>query len=183
MNLVLAVREATESFHDAWRARLGHHERSDIRKSHWATVKALSRRLAEGWADEWADLRPVADLHKELENKVFLFIQSPVSWEPGEPSDDEKQEIFERFADLISRRALDIAARRIGLERKPGWQDAYNQRGRGSTFIRASIIQEKVYEEAAPIPGIAPSPGRNMFLREVLDAVDEAAGACGIRLR
>ena len=59
MNLVLAVKEATESFHDAWSARLGKQYRPDIGKSHWATVKALSRRLAEGWADEWANLRPV----------------------------------------------------------------------------------------------------------------------------
>lgn len=183
MNLVLAVREATESFHDAWRARLGHHYRSDITKSHWATVKALTRRFAEGWADEWAELRPVADLYQELENKIYVFIQNPVEWEPHEPSDDEKQEIFERLASLVSRQALEIAARRIRFERVPAWQEAYSLRGRGSTFIRASVIHEKVYEDAAPIPGIAPSPGRNMFLREVLQAVGAAAKACGIRLR
>ncbi len=183
MNLVLAVREATESFHDAWRARLGHHYRADISKSHWATVKALSRRLAEGWADEWANLRPVADLQHELESKIYVFIQSPVGWEPREPTDDEKQEIFERFAELISQRAQQIAAARIRFEPVPAWQEAYNQRGPGSTFVRASIIQERVYEEAAPIPGIAPSPGRNKFLREVLKAVSAAAKTRGITLQ
>jgi len=183
MNLVLVVREATEAFHDKWRARLGHHYRSDIVKSHWATVKALSRRVAEGWADEWANLRPVADLHAELENKIYVFIQNPLAWEPMEPTDDEKQDIFDRFAAAISQRALDIAARRIRYERVPAWQDAYNKRGPGSTFVRASIIQERVYEEAAPIPSSAPSPDRNRFLHEVLEAVREAGEACDVKLR
>lgn len=182
-NLVLAVREATESFHDAWNARLGHQYKSDIHKAHWATVKALSRRLAEGWADEWSDLRPVADLHKELKNKVYLFIQNPVEWEGANPTDDEKQQMFDHFAAEISSRALDIATRRIRFERVTGWQQAYNQRGRGSTFDRATIITEEVYEKAAPIPNVAPSPDRNKFLHEVLEAVEEAAGTCNIKLR
>jgi hypothetical protein len=78
---------------------------------------------------------------------------------------------------------LDIAARRLRDQRVPDWQDAYNQRGTGSTFVRAATIRDNVYGKAAPVPGIAPSPGRNKFLREVLDAVEAAAEACGITLR
>jgi hypothetical protein len=78
---------------------------------------------------------------------------------------------------------LNIAARRLRDQRVPDWQDAYNQRGTGSTFVRASVIKEKVYAKAAPVPGIAPSPGKNKFLREVLDAVEAAAEACEIKLR
>src|SRR5207247_2177155 len=42
-NLVLAVKAATEAFHQAWSARLGQASHPEITKSHWATVKALSR--------------------------------------------------------------------------------------------------------------------------------------------
>jgi energy-coupling factor transporter ATP-binding protein EcfA2 len=183
MNLVLAVRAATETFHDAWSARLGQGFRPDIPKSHWATVKALSRRLAEGWADEWANLRPVADLHKELESKIYLFIQNPIGWDPAPRNDDDKQQVYDEFASTVSSRALDIAARRIRGDRVRAWQEAYSQRGQGSTFVRASIIKEQVYDKAAPIPGITPSPGRNKFLREVMEAVTDAALKCDIELR
>ncbi len=183
MNLVLAVKAATETFHDAWSARLGQAFRPDIPKSHWATVKALTRRLAERWADEWANLRPVADLHKELEGKIYLFIQNPIGWTPAPPSDDDKQQVYDEFASVMSSRAREIAARRIKEDRLRAWQDAYGQRGLGSTFVRASIIKEKVYDIAAPIPGITPSPGRNKFLHEVMEAVSETARQCDIQLR
>jgi hypothetical protein len=183
MNLVLAVKDATETFHEAWRARLGYEYRPDMSKAPWQTVKALTRRLAEGWADEWAYLRPIADLHSQLEEKIYVFIQNPIHWAPEEPGDDEKQEVFEGFADAISQNVLNIAARRLRDQRVRDWQDAYNQRGIGSTFVRAAIIKDKVYAKAAPVPGIAPSPGKNKFLREVLDAVETASEACEITLR
>lgn len=183
MNLVLAVKEATETFHEAWRARLGYEYRPEISKAPWQTVKALTRRLAEGWADEWSYLRPIADLYSQLEEKIYVFIQNPIHWDPEEPGDDEKQAVFEGFANAISQGVLNIAARRLRDQRVPDWQDAYNQRGSGSTFVRASIIKDKVYAKAAPVPGIAPSPGKNKFLREVLDAVETAAEACEIKLR
>lgn len=33
----------------------------------WTRVKALTRRLAEGWDDEYDTLKPVADLRFELQ--------------------------------------------------------------------------------------------------------------------
>jgi len=64
----------------------------------------------------------------------------------------------------------------------PEWRKAYTQRGRGSTFVRASIIAEDVYEKAAPIPELIPSPDRNQFLHEVIRIVDEAAQETGAEL-
>src|SRR5205085_2238176 len=46
MNLVLAVKAAAESFHNAWFPRLGLQLKPGVGKEHWARVKALSRRLA-----------------------------------------------------------------------------------------------------------------------------------------
>src|ERR1051325_2422647 len=49
-----------------WRPMLGLEQRAGFTKEHWARIKALSRRLATRMADEYAWLRPVADLHNEL---------------------------------------------------------------------------------------------------------------------
>src|SRR5262249_5338029 len=53
MHLVLAVKAAAETFHDAWFPRLGLDYKPGISKEHWTRVKALSRRLATGMADHY----------------------------------------------------------------------------------------------------------------------------------
>jgi hypothetical protein len=183
MNLVLAVKKAAEEFHEAWRARLGMQFKLGVSKEHWARVKALTRRLAEGWDDEYLHLKPVADLHKELTDRIYVFIQSPVDWEGPIPSDDGKQQVFDDYAQQIGHRILEIAARRLREEHTTDWQSAYNLSGRGSTFTRATIIADDIYDKAAPVPDVAPSPDRNKFLHEIMEAVKNAAEACGITLR
>jgi hypothetical protein len=186
MNLVLAIKKATEEFHDEWRARPGKDFKPRISKEHWTRIKALSRRLAEGWYDHYDNLHPVADLHKQLKDKIYLFIQfiqNPVHWEGSTPNEDEKQQIFEQFAECISSRILEIAKRRIWPDHRSAWREAFSQYGYGSTFARASIVANKIYDEAAPIPNIAPTPEGNKFLHEVLKAVEEAARECEIKLQ
>ena len=91
MNLVLAIRRAADAYHEAWRPRLGLELRPGLPKEHWTRVKALSRRLALGWADEYDTLRPVADLRKELVERIYIFVQNPLRWQGREPSDDQNR--------------------------------------------------------------------------------------------
>ncbi|HLG94722.1 MAG TPA: hypothetical protein VKX49_00270 [Bryobacteraceae bacterium] len=182
VNLVLAVKNATEKFHEDWAIRLGLRSKPGVSKEHWTRVKALSRRLALGWADEYDTLKPVADLHRNLQNDIYVFIQSPLRWDGPEPDDDEKQSVFDRLAEAISSRALELVTRRIRQEHIEQWQQAYNCRGIGSSFTRASIIESDIYDRAAPIPDVAPSPDRNAFLHEVIAAVDEAASVLKVQL-
>ena len=86
MNLVLAIRAAADAFHEAWRPRLGLEFKPGFAKEHWTRVKALSRRLATGWADEYDTLRPIADLRKELVERIYVFVQSPLRWGCGSSS-------------------------------------------------------------------------------------------------
>ena len=183
MNLVLAVKQAAENFHEGWFPRLGLEAKPGIVKEHWTRVKALARRLAMGWTDEYDTLRPVADLRRELQDRIFVFVQSPVAWEGPDPSEDEKQATYEALADSIGRRLLELATRRVWKERAREWQDAFDKHGRGSTFVRAHIIGEQIYNPAAPIPAVTPSPDRNEFLHEVAKEVDVAAEELGARLR
>lgn len=184
MNLVLAVKTAAENFHDAWLPLLGIVARPGIQKEHWTRIKALSRRLATpGWSDEYDKLTPVADLRKQLQVQIYLLIQNPVKWEDAEPSDDQKQQIFEALAASVSKRMLELASRRVRVDRLHEWQTAYGQSGRGSTFVRANIIADEVYDRAAPVPNVTPSPDRNQFLREVSSQIDEAAEEIGASLQ
>ena len=184
VNLVLAVKNAAEKFRGEWEARLGYGTKQGLSKAHWATVKALTRRLAEGWADHYGSLMPIADLHGNLLTDIFVFVQSPLRWSGGpEPNDDGKQSVFQQFAAAINNRALTLVARRLRHDRAGEWQGAYNRSGRGSTFERAAIIKNDIYQKAAPVPDVAPSPDRNEFLHEVLSMVQDAAQTLEIELR
>lgn len=180
MNLVLAVKNAAESFHDSWWTRLGLAYKPGGSKEHWTRIKALSRRLATpGWADEYDSLKPVADLRKQLQDRLYILLQNPVKWDPEEPADDaEKQQVFDGLANALSAKVLDLATKRVRAERVSDWQDAYNQTGTGSSFARARIIGGQIYDRAAPIPDVTPSPDRNSFLHDVA-AIVEAVCADG----
>ena len=183
MNLVLAVRAAADAFHEAWRTRLGLDFKPGFSKEHWTRVKALSRRLATGMKDEYDTLRPIADLRKELVERIYVFVQRPLRWEGPEPSDDQKQASFDAFADDLSLRLLELCSRRVWHERASQWQDAYDKHGTGSTFVRARIIGDEIYEPAAPVPDVTPSPDRNQFLRQVITEVENAADETGSVLK
>jgi hypothetical protein len=183
MNLVLAVRGAADAFHGAWQPRLGITYSAEIAKEHWTRIKALSRRLAAGMADEYDNLRPVADLRKELVERLYVYIQNPLSWEGLAPTDDEKQQVYDAMADNLAKRALRLSTTRVWSERSADWQNAFDKSGSGSTFVRAKIIANEIYGAAAPIPDITPSPDRNQFLHEVVAEVETAANEVGVVLK
>lgn len=183
MNLVLAIRTAAEGFHDDWRPRLGLAFKPGSAKEHWTRIKALTRRLATGMADEYDSLRPVADLRKELLERIYVFLQNPVDWKGPHPSEDEKQAVYDALADNIGRRLLELSTRRVWQERSAEWQTAYDKRGKGSTFERAHIIEEQIYEPAAPVPDATPSPNRNQFLHDVVEQMQAAAEEVGAELK
>lgn len=182
VNLVLAVRAAAVNFHDAWWPRLGLEEKAGVTKEHWTRIKALSRRLATLGQDEYDNLRPVADLHEQLKGVIHTQIQNPVGWSGLEPSEEEQQQVFNEFANELSRRLSVLATERVWTRRADDWREAYGQRGRGSTFVRAGIIAEHIYDKAAPIPDVVPSPDRNKFLKDVFEVVEQAAESTGVTL-
>ena len=168
-DLTLAIREAADRFHQAWRPRLG---LKGAHKEHRTRVKALSRRLANDWSDQYDNLRPVSDLHKQLGELIYVTIQQPIRWEGGEPDEDSRQQTYDDFSSTLTGRLLELATRRVWTERADEWQEALNQSGKGSTFDRARIIAERIYDRAAPVPDLTPSPDQNKFLREVLALVE-----------
>jgi len=182
VNLVLAVREAATSFQSSWRGRLGVDFNPSSPKEHWTRIKALSRRFAEGWADGYDTLQPVAELKRDLDEQVYRMLGQPIRWEGPDPTDDEKQQIIDECANAIAKEIQDLSSRRIDSERHRAWQEAYAQAGTGSTFVRARIISSEVYGRAAPVPSVTPSPDQNSFLHEVTAIVDQVTEELGIGL-
>lgn len=98
-----------------------------------------------------------------------MLLQNPRRWDPAEPTDDaHKQQVFDDLANSLPAKTLDLATSRVRAERMPEWQSAFNQFGRGSSYRHSSIIVRHIHERAALIPDVTPSPGRNLFLQEVV---------------
>jgi hypothetical protein len=105
-----------------------------------------------------------------------------VSWSGPEPGDDDKQHLYDAIAEELSRRLVALASRRVRSERLSEWRSAFNESGARSTFRRAKLIAAQIYDRAAPIPDVTPSPDRNAFLQEVAEATREAAESVGAKL-
>lgn len=183
LNLSLGIHDAVGSFHEKWKAILGLRPSPEISKEHWSRVKALNRRLATKDKDEYDSLKPVADLRTELTERIYTFFQNPMRWEGPEPTDDERQNKIDALADCLNRRIRDLSTRRVWRDRMIDWERAYDNSGRGSTLVRARIIGNDIFEHAAPVPEVIPSPDRNRFLREVVEEVEAATKEVGAQLQ
>jgi hypothetical protein len=181
MNLSLAVAEAAKTFQERWRGLLGLEYSSENPKEHWTRIKALTRRLGEGWDDQYDNLMPVAELRNELQRQLFLMLQRPVRWD-GDPSDDDKQQIVESISNAFTGPLFALTTRRLKDDVQTAWLEAYSLSGRGSTFVRARHISDRVYGRGAPIPTVAASREGTEFLREIADLVDRVATDLGLIL-
>ncbi len=145
----LALNDATETFKTLWKGRLGLEAQPDIGKEHWTRIKALCRRLAHFGTNEYNDLKPVAELIREMQTVVSDWLDEPVEWRGRGTSEDEKA-VIDNIRQVTSQRIHAYAERQIAEERLREWEDAYDLRGRGSTFERARLMFGRILEPAAP---------------------------------
>ncbi len=148
--LVLALHRGVESFRMQWRGQLGLERHSEFRPLPWQSVKAVSRRYAEGFDDGY-HIRPVSNLLNDMTLAIARFLESPVRWQ-GNPSAEDKRAILERVKECVSGELVRFCNRQLREEPQPQWHEAYAFRGRGSTFDRKVKI-EALYERQVPIPG------------------------------
>ena len=125
------IREAAASFHERWSGLLGIAYAPGHPKEHWTRIKALSRRFAEGFADEYDTLKPVGELKRELDGQIYRMLQQPVRWDGPAPTDDDKQLMIDALAKEISREVTALCSRRINADRRKAWQQAYAEFGTG----------------------------------------------------
>ncbi|MFD5616910.1 hypothetical protein [Streptomyces yangpuensis] len=175
MHLSSAVREAARNFHARWLGLLGLAPDAEAPKQHWTRVKALTRRLGEGWDDEYDSLKPVADLRTALQVQIFLMLQRPLRWEGGEPTEDERQAVIDDISGAVTAKLYELTDKCLKEDVRSAWLDAYRQRGPKSALTRARLIDAEVFGRGAPVPAVAASPDRNGLLKAVAHVLEEVA--------
>ncbi|TME38279.1 MAG: hypothetical protein E6I75_07565, partial [Chloroflexi bacterium] len=68
-------------------------------KAKWQTVKALTRRLANRWADQFGGLMPVADLIECLQERLRSFLSQPIGWIDSEKKAAPMDEVDDKARD------------------------------------------------------------------------------------
>jgi hypothetical protein len=177
--LEIAMHDAIDSFRDIWRARLGLTYHDAIAKEHWTRIKALSRRFANSWDDEYDNLRPVADLLSRLQEEASKWLERPAGWRRMPNNDDEREAALDRIRRAVFARLSELTRQRLRDNQVASWRAAYDHSGAGSATRRAQTI-DNIYNHAAPRISAAMSPDAREFLEKIYlilsEAIDEAGG-------
>lgn len=177
--LEIAMHDAIDAFRDPWRARLGLAYHDGIAKEHWTRVKALSRRLANGWADEYDTLTPVADLLSRLQEEASKWLDRPAGWSRQPKNDEEREAALDNIRRAVFARLSDLTKRRLKDDQVASWRVAYDFSGTGSATRRARTIDE-IHRSAAPHISAAMSQDARDFLARLYsilrEAIEEAGG-------
>ncbi len=167
--LGFAIQDAAREFRQQWKGTLGF---AAVRPKPWQTIKALSRRYAEGWDDGFV-LRPTSNLIAALSAAISRFLETPIGWS-GNPTPEQKRETIDRIKSKVAQDLPLLSTSRLREQPQPQWLEAYSLRGGGTTRIRASRI-EGIFERFVPVPDAA-SADRQVweFLDEVKAVVNKA---------
>ncbi len=167
-NLVLSIREAAEAFRSPWRARLGLDIQPKETPYAWQSIKAMTRRYAEGFDDGYP-LRPASNLLTCLSVAVSRFLETPTNWD-GELTNDEKRDVIDHIKAVVSTSLTALSGRRLRDQPQPQWQTAYAYRGGGSTRDRRNTV-ESIYARWVPIPTGVGDVDAEEFLDDVKSKV------------
>jgi hypothetical protein len=174
--LLFAAQSADTQFQELWKARLGYIALANVERKHWATVKALNRRIVSFQVKEYGDLRPVAELLERLSESIGRFLDKP-RWH-GPADSGQRQAAINKVRQRVFEALRGLADRLLNAPLQE-WVMAYDFSGRYSTFRRSETIKD-IVEEAAPVPNEAMSREVSAFLTElrglVRSAIKEGGG-------
>jgi ABC-type lipoprotein export system ATPase subunit len=161
--LELAIQAATQEFRYKWGTLLGIPSYSPkVPPLHWATVKALTRRYAEGWGIGGLDYSPVDGAWESLRNGLSRFLEDALVVEDIEEknilANQIKEKLYLEIAELVKKRLL--------VDAQPQWRVAYNYSGRGSTHPRKMEI-EGIYDKQIPIPQLPMSKQASDLIADI----------------
>jgi hypothetical protein len=168
--LELALRDAVESFLRPWEARLGLAYRDGIRTEHWTRIKALTRRFANGWGDEYDNLRPASDLIGRLQEEISRWLDSPAGWTRQPLDDEERMAALNPVRNAVFSALHELVNDRLSDQHRSDWLSAYTYSGAGSGRRRSGDIR-RIYEETAPPISSAMTPTARAFLTKVVGIV------------
>lgn len=169
--LMMALQEAARDFRRQWHGILNISADSQFKPKPWQTIKALSRRYAENWGEDF-ELRPAANLRAALETAVSRYLENPVTW-TGHPTSEQKREAIEQLKTAVSSQLAELARNRLRQQPQQLWHEAWIPRGNGSTFTRRLRI-ETIYQRQVPIPDARGDTNVVEFMAEIEKLVDAA---------
>ena len=178
IRLELALRDATDGFKNPWRGRLGIGYHEGISKEHWGRVKALCRRIANRWDNEYSELRPVADLVRQLQGSISGWLDNPAGWTRDPEKESKRQAVINTIRGKVYVRVHSLAERRLITAHISNWQAAYAFSGTGSSYRRADQIAQ-ICDAAAPSVTSVMDTVSEGFLNEVIMIVKEAVEEVG----
>jgi hypothetical protein len=150
-SLGIAVREGSLAFVEAWEARLGFKRVEGLSTAPWQSIKAMSRRYAEGWLWDGFWLRPIDNLTTTMRNVLSKFLDNPMEWGGKPATDEQKAAVIDRIKQDLSGKLADLAKDRLREKPLPDWQEAYGFRDRGSTEKRRHRVRG-IFQVQIPIP-------------------------------
>lgn len=176
-SLGLAVREASVGFQEVWEARLGYKRIEGISPAAWQSIKAMSRRHAEGWFDGYW-LRPIDTLISLTRNVLTRFLESPLTWQPEQKkiTEEQKAAIVDRLKQLVNEELTALSKRRLWEQPQTRWQGAYEPSGTGSTFLRKQRVHE-LFVHQVPIPQSISDRDAQAWVEEVKQVLIRALAA------
>jgi energy-coupling factor transporter ATP-binding protein EcfA2 len=143
------VELAVRDFRELWAARFGTAFRADTSKEHWTRIKALSRRFALQWDDEYDDLRPVAELAAGLRGTLRIYLSRPLGRDVTSGATEAEEAAIDLISQELSRRLITFATSRLFEDHTADWMTAFERRGRGSATWRANDISS-IYDVEVP---------------------------------
>jgi len=146
--LEIAMRDAIDAFRTPWRARLGLAYHESIAKEHWTRIKALSRRLANNWDDEYGNLKPIADLLSSLQEEASKWLDRPAEWDSGPANDDDREAALDPIRRSVFMKLQELVSRRLKDDQLTNWRIAFDFSGKGSASRRADVINDINYDAA-----------------------------------
>jgi hypothetical protein len=177
--LEIAMHDAIDAFRNPWRARLGLSFHNAIAKEHWTRVKALSRRLANKWTDEYDTLTPVADLLARLQEEASKWLDRPAAWTRQPKNDQEREAALDQIRRAVFAKLYELTRQRLREDQVAAWRTAYDHSGRGSATRRANTIDD-IHRTAAPNISAAMNQEARQFLNNLYvilrEAIEEAGG-------
>jgi len=168
--LELALRDAVDGFLRPWEARLGLAYRDGIRTEHYTRIKALSRRFANAWSDEYDNLRPAGDLIAGLQEEISRWLDSPAGWTRQPANDEERVAALNPVRSAVFNALHELVKERLSDQHRDDWVGAFVHSGPGSAFRRAGDIR-RIYEDSAPPISSAMKPLARAFLAKVIGIV------------
>ena len=143
-------------------------------------MKALCRRVANRWDDEYDGLRPVADFVRQLQASISLWLESPSEWTRVPENEDERQAAIDEIRKKVFNRIHELSKQRLITSHSREWLSAFAYSGTGSSRVRAKELS-RIYDDAAPsVTSVLDQTGQeflNQVIQIVSDAVKEAGGS------